>query len=66
MRGAACAPGGLPSCPCLLGWLECFPWHMASAVRGTEQGWGPWRSADFDRRAGGGSGLIEVIPSAHD
>ncbi|KAJ1121816.1 hypothetical protein NDU88_000335 [Pleurodeles waltl] len=25
MRGAARAPGGLPACPCLLGWLKCFP-----------------------------------------
>ncbi|KAJ1210446.1 hypothetical protein NDU88_005810 [Pleurodeles waltl] len=32
MRGAARAPGGLLSCPCLPGWLECFPWPMAIGV----------------------------------
>ncbi|KAJ1154712.1 hypothetical protein NDU88_007455 [Pleurodeles waltl] len=32
MRGAARTPGGLLSCPCLLGWLECFPWPMAIGV----------------------------------
>ncbi|KAJ1181463.1 hypothetical protein NDU88_006670 [Pleurodeles waltl] len=31
-RGAARAPGGLLSCPCLPGWLECFPWPMAIGV----------------------------------
>ncbi|KAJ1162437.1 hypothetical protein NDU88_002905 [Pleurodeles waltl] len=25
MRGAARAPRGIPACPCLPGWLECFP-----------------------------------------
>ncbi|KAJ1201513.1 hypothetical protein NDU88_005322 [Pleurodeles waltl] len=85
MRGAARAPGGLLSCPCLPGWLECFPWRSecfcgssglgpglpAVLTRGRSErngvrGRGPRRRADLDRHSAGDSGLIVVIPSAHD
>ncbi|KAJ1139710.1 hypothetical protein NDU88_006077 [Pleurodeles waltl] len=74
MRGAARAPGGLPSC--LPGWLECCrggpgpgpPSCPDPRAQREERsgGRGPRRSADLDRRTGGGSGPVVAIPSVHD
>ncbi|KAJ1100602.1 hypothetical protein NDU88_005683 [Pleurodeles waltl] len=68
MRGVARAPGGLLSCPCLPGWLECFPWPLvvgsdSAAAAAQGRGLPAVLTRGCSERNGAGAGVRGGVPT---